>query len=91
MLKRLYIENIAIIEKIEIEFMPGLCVLSGETGAGKSIIIDSINALTGSRVNRDIIRTGANSATVSAVLKASLKEYLNWPYLWAWIYQTEKS
>ena len=69
MLKRLYIENIAIIEKIEIEFMPGLCVLSGETGAGKSIIIDSINALTGSRVNRDIIRTGANSATVSAVFE----------------------
>jgi len=66
MLKRLYIENIAIIEKVEIEFMPGLCVLSGETGAGKSIIIDSINALTGSRVNRDIIRTGSNSATVSA-------------------------
>ncbi len=69
MLKRLYIENIAIIEKVEIEFMPGLCVLSGETGAGKSIIIDSINALTGSRVSRDIIRTGANSATVSAVFE----------------------
>lgn len=69
MLKRLYIENIAIIEKVEIEFMPGLCVLSGETGAGKSIIIDSINALSGGRVSRDIIRTGENSATVSAVFQ----------------------
>ena len=69
MLKRLYIENIAIIEKVEIEFMPGLCVLSGETGAGKSIIIDSINALTGARISRDIIRTGENSALVSAVFE----------------------
>jgi len=67
MLKRLYIENVAIIEKVEIEFFDGLCVLSGETGAGKSIIIDSINALCGGRVSRDLIRTGANSAVVSAV------------------------
>ncbi len=69
MLKRLYIENVAIIEKIEIEFERGLCVLSGETGAGKSIIIDSINALCGGRVSRELIRTGANSAVVSAVFE----------------------
>ena len=69
MLKRLYIENVAIIEKVEIEFMDGFCVLSGETGAGKSIIIDSINALCGGRVSRELIRTGANSAVVSAVFE----------------------
>ena len=69
MLKRLYIENIAIIEKIEVDFMPGLCVLSGETGAGKSIIIDSISALCGGRASRDIIRTGSNSAVVSAIFE----------------------
>ncbi|MBQ9858377.1 MAG: DNA repair protein RecN [Oscillospiraceae bacterium] len=69
MLKRLFIENVAIIEKVDIEFMNGLCVLSGETGAGKSIIIDSINALTGGRVSREMIRTGANSAVVSAVFE----------------------
>lgn len=66
MLKTLYIENIAVIEKTSIDFNNGLNVLTGETGAGKSIIIDSINAIMGQRTSKDIIRTGAQSAFVSA-------------------------
>ena len=66
MLSTLYIENIAVIEKTNIEFSKGLNVLTGETGAGKSIIIDSINAVTGHRTSKDIIRTGSESAFVSA-------------------------
>ena len=66
MLKSLYIENIAVIEKTNIDFTGGLNVLTGETGAGKSIIIDSINAILGNRTSRDLIRSGAESAFVSA-------------------------
>ncbi len=66
MLKTLYIENIAVIEKTSIDFESGLNALTGETGAGKSIVIDSINAIMGQRTSKDIIRTGAQSAFVSA-------------------------
>ncbi len=66
MLQTLYIENIAVIEKTSIDFRQGLNVLTGETGAGKSIIIDAINAIMGQRTSRDIIRTGEQSAFVSA-------------------------
>ena len=66
MLKTLYIENIAVIEKTSIDFSNGLNVLTGETGAGKSIIIDAINAIMGQRTSKDIIRTGESSAFVSA-------------------------
>ena len=66
MLQTLYIENIAVIEKTSIDFNSGLNVLTGETGAGKSIIIDAINAIMGQRTSRDIIRTGEKSAFVSA-------------------------
>ncbi len=66
MLTNLYIENIAVIEKTAIDFEKGLNVLTGETGAGKSIIIDSINAVLGSRTSRDLIRNGCESAFVSA-------------------------
>ena len=66
MLQTLYIENIAVIEKSAIDFSGGLNVLTGETGAGKSIIIDAINAIMGQRTSRDIVRTGASSAFVSA-------------------------
>lgn len=69
MLSELHIENIAIIEKASINFNRGLNVLTGETGAGKSIIIDSINAILGSRVNRDIIRNGEERSTVTAIFK----------------------
>ena len=65
MISTLYIENIAVIEKCSIDFKPGLNVLTGETGAGKSIIIDAINAIMGQRTSKDIIRTGAASAFVS--------------------------
>ena len=61
MLSQLYIENIA-----EIDFHSGLNVLTGETGAGKSIVIDSINAILGERTSRELVRTGARSAFVSA-------------------------
>ena len=65
MLNSLYIENIAVIEKTNIDFTKGFNVLTGETGAGKSIIIDSINALLGGRISKDIIRSGADTAFVS--------------------------
>lgn len=67
MLNELHIENIAVIEKADISFAPGLNVLTGETGAGKSIIIDSIGAVLGERVSRELVRRGAERGTVTAV------------------------
>lgn len=67
MIKFLHIENIAVVEKTDIEFNNGLNILTGETGAGKSIIIDSINAILGHRTTKDIIRSGCNRAIVTAV------------------------
>lgn len=67
MLLQLQIENIAIIEKLAITLNDGFNVLTGETGAGKSIIIDSLNTLLGSRVSRELIRSGADKATVQGV------------------------
>ena len=66
MLRELFIENVAVIEKAEIRFLPGLNILTGETGAGKSILIDSINAILGNRTTREIVRTGAERATIWA-------------------------
>lgn len=66
MLSKLYIENIAVIERAEIDFSKGFNVLTGETGAGKSILVDSINAVLGQRTSRELIRTGADKAFVSA-------------------------
>ena len=66
MLSNLYIENIAVIEKTNIDFSLGFNVMTGETGAGKSIVIDSINAVLGQRTSKNIIRNGADSAFVSA-------------------------
>lgn len=66
MLKELHIENIAVIERADIEPALGLNVLTGETGAGKSIVIDSLQAVTGGRVSRDLVRTGAEKARVTA-------------------------
>lgn len=66
MLELLHIENIAIIERSEITFERGFNVLTGETGAGKSIVIDAMSAVLGQRTSRDLIRTGANKAFVSA-------------------------
>lgn len=67
MLKTLHIENVAVIEKADIQFMAGFNVLTGETGAGKSIIIDSLWAILGARTSRELIRHGQNKAVVSAL------------------------
>ncbi len=67
MLNELHIENIAVIERADILFSSGLNVLTGETGAGKSIIIDAIGAVLGDRVSRDLVRHGADHGLVSAV------------------------
>ena len=69
MLTNLYIENIAVIEKSNIDFTEGLNVLTGETGAGKSIVIDAINAVLGKRSSRGMIRSGADAAFVSATFE----------------------
>lgn len=81
MLNSLFIENIAVIEKSDIEFYSGLNILTGETGAGKSIVIDAINAILGKRTSRDLIRNGSDTATVYAgfsnvndVVKSKLEE-----------------
>lgn len=70
MLELLHIENIAVIEQADIELEPGLTVMSGETGAGKSIVIDSVGAILGRRVSRELIRSGAQKGFVSAVFSA---------------------
>lgn len=82
MLKAINIENIAVIEKCNIDFNEGFNCLTGETGAGKSIIIDSINAVTGQRTSKELVRTGCDKAFVSAVfddvsneVKEKLSEY----------------
>ncbi|MEF9852475.1 MAG: DNA repair protein RecN [Hydrogenoanaerobacterium sp.] len=67
MLTQLYIQNIAVIEKTSIDFTPGFNVFTGETGAGKSILIDSISAVLGFRTSRELIRTGADKAIVTAM------------------------
>ena len=81
MLNHLSIENIAVIEKAEIDFTKGFNVLTGETGAGKSIVVDSINAVLGERASKELVRHGAENAFVSAVfdgigndVKAMLEE-----------------
>ncbi len=66
-LTNLHIENIAVIERADVEFGPGFNVLTGETGAGKSIVIDAIMAVLGGRTSRGLVRTGADRATVTAV------------------------
>ena len=67
MLQSLHIENVAVIKSLDIDFEGGLCVLTGETGAGKSLLIDSVSFLTGGRVSRDLIRAGEERALVSAL------------------------
>lgn len=71
MLERLHIENVAVIEQADIDFGAGLNVLTGETGAGKSMVIDSILAILGERTYRDIIRTGEKKAVVSALFSGA--------------------
>lgn len=75
MLTNLQIENVALIEKTEIHFQPGLNILSGETGAGKSMVIDSLHFALGERVSRDFLRQGAEQAQVSALFIIEEKEF----------------
>ena len=72
MLSLLHIENIAVIESADIQFDKGFNALTGETGAGKSIVVDAIGAIIGERTSRDLIRTGASSMP-------SLPACLRWP------------
>ena len=65
MLNELHIENIAVIERADISFERGLNILTGETGAGKSIVIDSIGAVLGERVSRELVRRGAEKGSVT--------------------------
>ncbi len=80
MLKYLHIENIAVIEKCDIDFNDGFTSLTGETGAGKSIVIDSINAVLGQRTSKELIRTGCENAEVSAVFCNLPREAKNFLY-----------
>ena len=66
MLNELHIENIAVIERADMTFAPGMNVLTGETGAGKSIVIDAIGAVLGERVSRELVRAGAEKGLVTA-------------------------
>ena len=69
MLTDLKIENVAVIEKAEVHFAPGFNVLTGETGAGKSILIDSINAILGNRASRELVRSGTQKACIWATFE----------------------
>ena len=66
MLRELHIENVAVIERADLELGPGLNILTGETGAGKSILVDAMHAILGSRASRELVRTGAEKAVVCA-------------------------
>ena len=70
MLSLLHIENIALIDQADLSLGPGFNVLTGETGAGKSIIIDAISAVLGERTSRDLIRTGEKAALVTALFQS---------------------
>ena len=76
MLQSLHIENVAVIRRADVDFREGLSVLTGETGAGKSMIIDSINLLLGNRVSKEVIRSGESRAVVSAVFDGLSKSVL---------------
>src|SRR5579884_85229 len=71
MLLELSIEDFAIIDRLRLQLEPGFTVLTGETGAGKSIIIDAMQAALGGRVNADVVRTGVRSAVVEAIFELS--------------------
>lgn len=74
MIEFLHIENVAVVKCLDIEFKDGMTALTGETGAGKSIIIDSLNLLSGSRADRELLRTGETRAEVSAVFSRLRRE-----------------
>ena len=78
MLSLLHIENIAVIESADIQFDPGFNALTGETGAGKSIVVDSLSAVTGERTSRELIRTGAPSALANRTGSSSWMRGVIW-------------
>jgi DNA repair protein RecN (Recombination protein N) len=69
MLRFLRIRNLAVIESVEVEFEPGFNVLTGETGAGKSILVEAVGLLLGARASADLVRTGENQATIEAIFE----------------------
>ena len=72
MLRFLRIRNLAVIESVEVEFEPGFNVLTGETGAGKSIVVEAVGLLLGGRASSDLVRTGEAQATIEAIFEAPL-------------------
>ena len=69
MLQRLFVKNVALIEELDVAFTAGFNVLTGETGAGKSIVIDAVNLVLGERASRELIKHGADKARVEAVFE----------------------
>lgn len=80
MLRELHIQNYAVIEELEIEFHPGLNLLSGETGSGKSILVDALDLALGDRASAEVIRTGADRASVTAIFSADGGAKLRYPW-----------
>ena len=72
MLRSISIRNLAVVASADVRFDPGLTVLSGETGVGKSILMDAVDLLLGGRASTDVIRTGESSTTLTAVVPAAL-------------------
>ena len=72
MLINLSIQNVAVIEKADVDFSEGFNILTGETGAGKSLLIDSLSMVLGMRTSRDLIRSGADSAQVTALFSCNV-------------------
>src|SRR5437016_2954373 len=76
MLRFLRIQHLAVIDAVEVEFEPGLNVLTGETGAGKSILVEAVGLLLGGRASGDLVRTGEETATVEAIFESGDREIL---------------
>src|SRR5690242_9100401 len=76
MLRFLRVQHLAVIDEVEVEFEPGLNVLTGETGAGKSILIGAVGLLLGGRASGDLVRTGEDTATVEAIFENAGEELL---------------
>ncbi|WP_076791756.1 DNA repair protein RecN [Chlorobium sp. KB01] len=77
MLFSLYIKNFALIQELAVEFIPGLTIITGETGAGKSILMGALNIVLGERASSDLVRSGANKAVIEAVLKEAGSEKID--------------
>src|SRR3954447_9054869 len=76
MLRFLRIQHLAVIDSVEVEFEPGLNVLTGETGAGKSILVEAVGLLLGGRASGDLVRTGEDTATIEAIFEVGAEEWL---------------